>query len=164
VPIEADRKAAPAHEPVGQKQRLAGVAEADAAAADQHADRQVKMPWLRRQRRQQQTAAHQDDAKLHDGAGTMAIHHAADQRTQHARNQKAKRKGSRRDPAFPAELPDDWREQQRKSRTGRDANCHGDERHRNDDPTVKEGKPHQEACFLSGAFGARPSLLLFAFV
>jgi len=58
----ADREPAAAHEPVGQKQRLTGVAEANASAADQHADRQVKMPWLRRQRRQQQATAHQDDA------------------------------------------------------------------------------------------------------
>ncbi len=70
------------------------------------------MPWLRRQRRQQQAAAHQDDAKLHDGARTMSIHHPADQRTEHCRNQKAKRKGSRRNAAFPAKLLDDRGEQQ----------------------------------------------------
>ena len=41
---DAHRQAAPAHEPVGQEERLAGVAEADAAAADQHAERRVEVP------------------------------------------------------------------------------------------------------------------------
>ena len=42
----AGRQSAPAHEPVGQEQRLAGIAEADAAAADQYAQRGVEMPGL----------------------------------------------------------------------------------------------------------------------
>ena len=140
---QPDRKAAPAIEPVGQKQRLTGVAETDAAGADHDADGQIEMPWLRRQRREQHAARHQRDAKLHHGAGADAIHQPADQRTHDAGNHKAEREGARRDAALPAELIDDRRKEQRKGGAGVDADRHGDEGHGDDDPAVKEGKPHQ---------------------
>jgi hypothetical protein len=65
---KSHREAAPTIEPVGQIQRLAGVTEADAAGADHDADRHIQMPWLRRQRRQQQARRHQRDAEFHHGA------------------------------------------------------------------------------------------------
>jgi hypothetical protein len=147
TPTPANRqsygKAATAMEPVRQKQRLAGIAETDASRAYQHADRQIKMPWLRRQRRQQQTACHQRDAQFHHGAGTEPIHQAADQRAYAGGNHEAERESARGDAALPAELIDDRRKEQRKRGAGVDADRHGDERRRDDDPTVKEGKPHQ---------------------
>ena len=51
---DAQRQPAPAHEPVGQVQRLPGIGEAVDPAADQRAKRQVKLPRFADQRRQQQ--------------------------------------------------------------------------------------------------------------
>ena len=93
---DADRQPAPAHEPVGQEQRLAGVAEAHAAAADQHAERQIEMPGLVRQRRQQQPGRHQADAELHHHARADPVHHAAEHRAQDRRHHEAERERARR--------------------------------------------------------------------
>src|SRR5713226_3756904 len=100
------------------------------------------MPRLRRQRRQQQPSPHQRDAELHDSARTEAIHHPADQGTRDTGSQKAEREGTRRYTALPSELVDDGWKEQRKRRAGVDADRHGDERHGDDDPAVKKGKPH----------------------
>jgi hypothetical protein len=140
---EPDGKPAAANEPVRQKQRLSGIAEAHAARADQHADREIEMPGLRRQRREQQTAAHQRDAKLHHPARTEAIHQAADQRTDGTRYHKAEGEGARGDPTLPSELGNDRRKEQRERRPRIDADRHGDKRHRDDQPAVEEGKTHQ---------------------
>ena len=140
---QPDRKASPANEPVGQKQRLTGIAEADAPRADHDADGDVEMPGLGRQRRQQHAARHQGDAEFHHDTGAGAIHQAADQRTDGAGNQEAERKRPRRDPAFPAELVDDRRKEQRKRGAGIHPDRHGDESHADDDPAVKEAKPHR---------------------
>ncbi len=134
-----------ADEPVRQKQRLAGIAEADAARADQHADREIEMPWLRRQRREQQPAAHQRDAELHHRARTEAIHHAPDQRTDGTRYHEAERESARGDAALPSELGNDRRKEQRERRPRIDADRHGDERHDDDQPAVEEGKMHRGA-------------------
>ena len=134
---------AAANEPVRQKQRLAGIAETHAARADQHADREIEMPGLRRQRRQQQPAAHQRDAELHHPARPEAIHHAADQRTDGGGYHKAEREGARGEATLPSELADDRRKEQRERRPRIDADRHGDERHHNDQPAVEEGKTHQ---------------------
>ncbi len=107
------REPAAADEPVRQEQRLAGIAEADAAGADQHADGQIEMPWLRRQRRQQQARRHQRDAEFHHAAGAEAVHHPADQRADGRGNHKAEREGAGGDAALPAELGDDRRKDQR---------------------------------------------------
>jgi hypothetical protein len=100
------------------------------------------MPWLRRQRRQQQPAAHQRDAKLHHPARTEAIHHAADQRTDDGGYYKAERERTRGKASLPPELTDDRRKEQRERRPRIDADRHGDEGHRNDQPAVEEGKMH----------------------
>ena len=50
---DTHRQSAPANKPVGQEQRLSGIPETHASAADHHANRQIQMPWLRGQRRQQ---------------------------------------------------------------------------------------------------------------
>ena len=135
------REAATAVEPVRQKQRLAGIAEADAAGADHDADGHVEMPGLCRQRRQQQPSRHQRDAEFHHRARAGAIHQPADQRADGAGNHEAERERAGRDPALPAELVDDRRKEQRKRGARVDPDRHGDERHRDDDPAVEEGKP-----------------------
>lgn len=139
---KAHGEAAAADEPVRQKQRLTGITEADAARADHDADGEIKMPGLRRQRRQQQSAAHQRDPDLHHRARTVAVHHPADQRTDDAGNHEAEGKRAGGDAAFPAELADDRRKEQRERGPRIDADRHGHERHRDDGPAVEEGKPH----------------------
>ncbi len=116
------------------------------------------MPRLRGQWRQQQAPRHQRDAELHHGARTGAIHQAADQRADAGRNQKAERERACRDPAFPAELIDDGGKEQRKGGAGIDADRHGDERHGDDDPAVKEGKPLRVMHRHSGARVKRANL------
>ena len=140
---EPHGESAAANEPVRQKQRLSGIAGAHAARADQHADREIEMPGLRRQRREQQAAAHQRDAEFHHRARTEAIHHAPDQRTDGTGNHEAKGKRARGDAAIPSELADDRRKEQRERRPRIDADRHGDERHRNDQPAVEERKTHR---------------------
>ena len=105
----ADGEPAPPHEPVGQEQGLSGIAETDAAATDQHADRQIQMPGLRGQRRQQQAARHQDHAQFHDGSRTEAIHHPSHQGTHYARDQKSERECAGGDATLPMEFVDDGR-------------------------------------------------------
>ena len=134
---------AAANEPVRQKQRLAGIAEAHAACADHHADREIEMPGLRRQRREQQPAAHQRDAELHHPTRPEAIHHAPDQRTDGPRYHKAEGKRAGGDAALPPELGNDRRKEQRERGARIDADRHGDERHHNDQPAVEEGKTHR---------------------
>ena len=60
-----------------------------------------------------------------------------------AGNQEAERKGAGGDAAFPSELVDDRRKEQRERGARVDADRHGDEGHGDDDPAVKEGQPHQ---------------------
>ena len=134
---DAHGQAAPAHEPVGQEQRLARIAQAHAAAADQHAQRQVEMPGLAGERRQQQARAHQRDAQLHHHARAGAIHDAAERRAQHRRDEEAEREGAGRDAALPAELVEDRRKQQRESRARIDADAHGDEGDGDDHPAIE---------------------------
>jgi hypothetical protein len=81
------------------------------------------MPGLRRQRRQQQPAAHQRHAKLHHRARSEAVHHAPDQRTGNARRHEAERKRAGCDAAVPAELADDRRIEQRERGARIDAEC-----------------------------------------
>ncbi len=144
---------AAANEPVRQEQRLAGIAETNAARADQHTDRQIEMPWLRRQRRQQQPAAHQRDAELHHPARTEAIHHAADQRTDGSRYHKAERERARGEATVPPELADDRRKEQRERGPRIDADRHGDEGHHNDQPAVEERKSYHRVSIF-GRLGA----------
>ncbi len=141
----ADCQPAAANEPVRQEQRLAGIAETDAAGADHDTDGEIEMPRLGRQRRQQQANPHQRDAKLHHPARTEAVHQTADQRAHDRGHHKAEREGAGRDAALPAELADDRRKEQRERGTCIDADRHGDERHRHDHPAVEKGKPHQLA-------------------
>ena len=101
---EPDGEPAAANEPVRQKQRLAGIAEAHAARADQHADREIEMPGLRGQRREQQAAAHQRDAELHHPARPEAIHHAPDQRAGDGGRHEAEGKRAGGDAALPSEF------------------------------------------------------------
>ena len=145
----SNREAAAANEPVRQKQRLAGIAEADAAGADQHADGEIEMPGLRRQRRQQH-------ARLAISATPSSITARGPKRsiirpingTDRAGDQEAEREGTGGDAALPAELVDDRRKEQRERRARIDADRHGDERYRDDRPAVEEGKPHR-GIFLS---------------
>src|SRR5450631_2309958 len=67
---------------------------------------------------------------------------AADQGTHRTGSQETEREGARRYAALPAELIDDGWKEQRKRRARVDADRHGDERHGDHDPAVKEGKPH----------------------
>jgi hypothetical protein len=138
------REATPAIEPVGQEQRLTGVAETDAARADHDPDGEIEMPWLRRQRRQQHAACHQRDAKLHHRPRAGAIHQAADQRTDYPGDQKSERERARGDAAFPSELVDDRGKEERKTGTRVHPDRHRDECDHDDDPAVKERKPHHE--------------------
>ena len=137
-----DGEPAAANEPVRQKQRLAGIAEADTARADQHADGEIEMPGLRRQRREQQPRGHQRDAELHHPARSEAVHHAPDQRAGDGGRHEAERKRPRGDAAIPAELVDNGRVEQRERRPRIDADRHGDKSHRDDQPAVEEGKTH----------------------
>ena len=140
---EPHRQPAAADEPVRQKQRLAGIAEADAAGADQHADGEIEMPGLRRQRRQQQPSCHQRHPKLHHPARTKPVHHPADQGTDGRGDHEAEREGPRGDAALPAELIDDRRKEQRERGARIDADRHGHEGDDDDDPAVEEGKAHK---------------------
>ena len=81
----------------------------ETAATDQHADRQIQMPGLRGQRRQQQAARHQDHAQFHDGSRTEAIHHPSHQGTHYARDQKSERECAGGDATLPMEFVDDGR-------------------------------------------------------
>ena len=48
------------------------------------------------------------------------------------------------DAALPSELANDRRKEQRERGARVDADRHGDERHRDDQPAVEEGKTHRE--------------------
>ena len=74
---EAHGEASAANEPVGQEQPLACVAKADAAAADQHAERGVELPRLVHQRGQQQSDSDQDNAQLVDHQRAAPVHQPA---------------------------------------------------------------------------------------
>ena len=146
---EPHGEAAAANEPVRQEQRLAGIAETHTPRPDQHADGEIEMPGLRRQRRQQQPATHQRDAELHHPARTEAIHHAADQRTDASGDHEAEGESARREATVPSELADDRRKEQRERSPRIDADRHGDEGHHNDQPAVEEGKTyHRVSIFL----------------
>src|SRR6266540_720052 len=47
---DAHGQAAPAHEPVGEEERLAGIAQAVGTTTDEHTERGIEMPWLAHQR------------------------------------------------------------------------------------------------------------------
>ena len=139
---DADREPPLAHEPVRQEQRLAGIAKAHAAGADQHADRQVQMPRFAGQRREQEACRHHYHAQLHHGARSRAVHQAAHQRAEDRRDHEAERKGAGRHAALPAELIDDRCEQERERRARIHADPHRHEGDRDDDPAVEEGEAH----------------------
>src|SRR5688500_8824344 len=75
---------------------------------------------------------------LERDARTVAIHEAAEQRAEESRDQETERERARGDAALPAELVEDRREEQRERGARVDAHAHGDERHGDDDPAVKE--------------------------
>ncbi len=136
----ADRQAAPAHEPVRQEQRLSVIADAVAAGADHEADGRVEMPWLARQRRQQQAQAHQYDADLDHHARPGTVHQAADQRTEKGGNEEAERERACGDAALPAEFRQDRREEQRERSAHVHPDGHGDKGDGDDDPAVEKGE------------------------
>lgn len=109
----ADRQPAPAHEPVGQEQRLAGVAKARTAAAHQNAQRLLEMPRLCDEWRPQQPGRHQIDTSI-TARGPHPVHHATDQRAQDRENGKAKGEGPGGDATIPVQLFQDGRNEEGK--------------------------------------------------
>ena len=134
------------HEPVGQEQGLAGVAQAHAAAADQHPQRGVEVPGAADQRRQHQAGAHQDDTQFHHHPRTPRIHQPAEQRAQRGGDDKAEGEGASGDASVPAELGEDRWEQQREGGARVDAYGHGHEHHGDDDPAIEERPRSVEQC------------------
>ena len=113
-------------------------AQAHAARADQHTQRDVKVPGLVDQRGEQQSDRHQAHAQLHHDPRAVAIHQAAEQGAQNCRNEETERERTRRHAAFPAELIEDRREQQRKRGARADTHAHRHERDGDDHPAVEE--------------------------
>ena len=79
---DADGKAAPAHKPVRQEERVPGVAEAHCAAGDEDAERQIEMPGRRHQRRQPEARADHHDSEQHDRARAALIDQPAEDRAE----------------------------------------------------------------------------------
>ena len=144
---EAHGQAAPAHEPVGQEERLTGVAETDAAAAHHHPEGGVEVPGLAHQGGQHQPGRHEADAHLQHHPRPAAVHQPAEGRAQHRRDEKPERERAGRHPALPAELVEDRREEQGEGGARVDADAHGDEDDAHDDPAVEEGQAHEPRCY-----------------
>ena len=140
---DADRHSAPTHEPVGQEQRLARVAQTHAAAAYQHALRQIEVPGQLGERRQEQARRHQADAELHHRARADPVHHAAQHRAQDRRHHEAEGERPGGDTAIPAKLLQDRRKQQGKGCARVDADAHRHEHDGDDQPAVIEGETHE---------------------
>ena len=135
---EAHREPAAADEPVGQEQSLAGVTQADAAAAHQHAECRVKLPWFLHQRRQQQSRTDQDHPQfIHDQRAAL-VHQPAKRWAHDCRHDEAEREGAGRRAAIPAELVEDRREQQGECGARIHRHAHGDEDDGHDDPAIEE--------------------------
>ena len=139
---DADRQPAPAHEPVGQEQRLPGVAQADAAAADQHAERQVEMP------RRASTAAPAADPhairprRAPSRARAVAVHQRPSVGLRAAETTKPNENAPAVTPRSQPNSVEDRRKQQRESGTRVDADAHRDKGDGDDDPAVEEWEAH----------------------
>jgi hypothetical protein len=107
----AERQPAAAYEPVRQIERLPGIGEAVDTAADERTQRQVKLPRLTNQNRQEQARPHHGDAELDHQSRTPKIHQPSDTGGDQGRNQKPEREGACGHAAIPAELVEDRREQ-----------------------------------------------------
>jgi len=157
--VEAERQTALTDEPVRQVERLAGVAEADAAAADQKPHGQIEVPDLRGERRQQQAAGHQQHPAFHHHARPEPIHHAADQRAKDGGDDKAERERSCREAAFPVKFIDDRRKEQREGRARIHADGHRHEGDDHDHPAVEEARAHGSAILSKSVTKRHPSKL-----
>jgi hypothetical protein len=135
---DTDRQTAPAHEPVRQEERVPRVAQTHGAAGDQHAERQVEMPRRGHERRQPEPGADHRDAEQHDRARPAPIDQPAEDRAEDPRHQEAEREGAGGEPARPAELVKNRREQQREHGARVDADAHRDEGDGDDDPAVED--------------------------
>ena len=162
---DADREPPPTDEPVRQEQRLPGIAKTDAAGPDHHANGEIEVPGLSRQRREQQPAPHQHDTGQHHRARTGAVHQAADQRADNRRRHKAKGECAGGDTALPAEFGEDRREEQREGGTRVDADRHGDEGDGDNHPAVEKWKllalhgRRVQCSVLTAPLGASPLMI-----
>ena len=149
---QAHRQTASADEPIGQEQPLAGIAQADAAAAHQQAERRIELPRLLHQRRQQQSGADQHHAQLvHDQRATP-IHQPAKRWAHDRRDDEAERECAGRRAAIPAELVEDRREQQRERGARIHRHAHGDEDDGDDHPAIEERQTRSGVARTSSAF------------
>jgi hypothetical protein len=135
---DADRQPAAPHEPMRQIRRLHDIGEAIDPAAAHRAERQVKLPRLARQGREQQPRGHRDDADLDNQPRPAPVDHPADKRRDQRREQKAERKHARRDAAIPAEILQHWRVEQREGGPRVDPDRHRHKRDADQHPAVEE--------------------------
>src|SRR3989441_11726751 len=133
-------RAPPSDEPVGEEERGTGIAQTDAAPADEDAERGVEMPRLPHQRGQQQPGGHETHARLDQDSRPTAIHQAAKGGAQNGGDEKAEGECTGRYAPLPAELVEDRREEQREGGARVDPHAHRDESDGHDDPAVEEGQ------------------------
>src|SRR5262249_2629404 len=101
-----------AYEPVGQEERLSGIAQAIGTTADEHAQGDIEVPRLAYQWRQQQPGRYKTYAHLDHHPWPTAIHQSADKRTEPRRDEEPEGERSGRRAPLPAKLVEDGREEQ----------------------------------------------------
>src|SRR5262249_43178895 len=122
----AHGQAAPAYEPVREKERLTSIAQTVGTPTDKHTECGIQVPWLVYQWGQHQPSGHESHPHLDYCPWPTAIHQAADAGAQGRRDEEAKRKRPSRHASLPAELVENRREEQRKGGARVDAQAHSD--------------------------------------
>src|SRR5215467_15709789 len=91
---QAHGKPTPAYEPVGQKERVRGIAERHAAATHEQAQREVEMPGGGDELGQEKPAAYHHGPKQHHSTWPMSVHQAAQERRRDRRHERPDREGT----------------------------------------------------------------------
>src|SRR5262249_46598344 len=108
---QAHGEPTPAYEPVGQKERMRRVAERQAAATHEQAQREVELPGGGHELSQEKPAAYNHGPKEHHSTWPMAVHQAAQERRRDRRHERPDRESTGGQAKRPAKLVEERRKE-----------------------------------------------------